>query len=176
MRCCSLKAGLLLMLICGWALADEASDRVAIRHTIAQLNQPPWPAALFTADSEAATAIDEMSKGKRLKYRLRALPLDGPVARAAVTISHEPWGEVSFPGLAPMPAVEVVNPTIESSGAIQFAGNDVALADGVWTYRDDPNSAAAPPLQVTPLLFVMKRDGAVWKIAAVRVLATRARP
>jgi hypothetical protein len=64
-----------------------------------------------------------------------------------------------------MPGAEIVNPRIESN-SILFIADGVALAAGTWTYRDGANSVT------TPLLFLMKRDGAVWKIAAVRALAT----
>lgn len=77
-----------------------------------------------------------------------------------LVISHEPWGEatINFPG------VEIVNPRIESR-TVRFITPDVALADGVCTYRDFNGHA-----ETTPLLFVMKKEGERWKIASIRLL------
>jgi hypothetical protein len=66
-----------------------------------------------------------------------------------------------------MPAMEIVNPRIESR-AIRFVTPDVALTDGVCTYRDGNGIAPA-----TALLLVLKKEGGQWKIASIRLLASR---
>ncbi len=92
-----------------------------------------------------------------------------------VTISHDPWGEatINFPGMPPLPPAGFypwinlwIYPRIVS-GAIRFITPDVALAEGAWIYQD---GAAT---QTIPLLFVMKKEGDNWKIASLRVLASR---
>ena len=89
-------------------------------------------------------------------------PTDQPV----VTISKEPWGEVTidFPATLSLPPMNIVAPRIVS-GAIRFITPDVALAEGDWIYDD------GVVMRSVPLLFVMKREGEDWKIASLRVLA-----
>ena len=84
-----------------------------------------------------------------------------------MTISHEPWGEatINFASMGGMPRMEMLNPRIVGSN-IRFITLDVALADGAFTYED--GRAAA---QTTPILFVMKKQGADWKIVSIRILA-----
>jgi len=78
----------------------------------------------------------------------------GPAAgdRPTVTISHQPWGEA----------------TIQLSGhpSITFITPEVALAEGACAYEGQQGKQ-----ETMPLLFVMKKDGDDWKIAAIRVLA-----
>ena len=153
-----------------YASADEAADRVAIGHVIAKLNQLPHRTALFAKDAEGASELEGLWKDKRISsFRISKPPADRPT----VTISHEPWGEatINLPGMASImmshsPA-ELLNPRIESRN-IRFITPDVALADGAWTYKED-----ASTMQSKPLLFVMKREGADWKIASLRVLTAR---
>jgi len=79
-----------------------------------------------------------------------------------VTISLEPMGEASIH----LPdTLEILNPRI-ACGTLRFITPEVALADASWTYQGE--GAAT---QTVPLLFVMKKEGADWKIAALRILA-----
>jgi len=128
------------------AFADAAADRIAIGQTTAGLNEQPRPAALFTADSDAPAEL----------ARLLKAPADPPT----VTISHEPFGEatINFPA---------VTPPRFSVRAIRFVTPDVALADGGGAYSDT---------QTVPVLFIMKREDGVWKIASLRRLAAVAPP
>jgi hypothetical protein len=139
-----MKALLCLPLLFSAAWAEEASDREAVARVIARVNEVPLPASIFTADSDAAPALERLRK-----------PPDHPT----VIISHEPWGEatIQFPGR------ELRNPRIITR-AVRFLTPDVALADAACVYDD-----AAP--HTRPLLFVMKREGGSWKIASVRLLA-----
>ena len=157
----------LTLFFAAYASADEAADRVAIGHVIAKLNVLPQRAALFTDDADGASELEGLRKDKRISsFRISTPPADRPT----VTISHEPWGEatINLPGMASImmsnSTVEVLNPRIESIN-IRFIAPDVALADAVWTYKEDASTT-----QSKPLLFVMKREGADWKIASLRVL------
>ena len=143
-----------LTLLCAAVSAEEVSDRSAIVRTIAALNILPQPSGIFTAGTDAGLVIDELSKGRRIAV--------GPT----LTISHEPWGEatLNIPGMGTISAAEIRNPRIES-GNIRFIAADVALVDGTWTLGDSAGDESAP------LLFVMKKEDTVWKIAAVIVKA-----
>lgn len=95
-----LKALLCLqaLVVCS-ALADEATDRLAITRAIIAGN--------FTADAAAEPGT-------------RAILYPPPVS-PIVTISHEPWGEATFT-LPPTPPALVVR-------SIRLLTPDVALAD-----------------------------------------------
>jgi|HubBroStandDraft_1064217.scaffolds.fasta_scaffold162370_3 hypothetical protein len=64
-----------------------------------------------------------------------------------------------------LPRVVIVNPRI-ANGTVRFVTPDVATVEGSYTRRDGDS------VQTTPLLFLMKRDGDVWRIASVRLLAS----
>ncbi|HTS27298.1 MAG TPA: hypothetical protein VMH81_15580 [Bryobacteraceae bacterium] len=145
---------LVLFSVCSWA--DEAADRTAIGNVIAALNRLPQHNETFTTDADGTDLLEQMWKDKHLAYRMRPSPSD----QATVVISHEPWGEamINFPG------VELVNPRI-ASRAIRFITADVALADAACTYKGEGGN-----LQMTPLLFVMKKEEDRWKVASIRLL------
>jgi hypothetical protein len=140
--------------------ADEATDRAAIARTIAALNQVPQPPGLFTDD--AISELDRLPEMSAVQFQPNATVTItvGP----GLVISHEPWGEaqIYMPGL---PRAVMVNPRI-ASGIVRFVTPDVAMVEGTYTRRDGDS------VQTTPLLFLMKRDGEVWKIASVRLLAS----
>lgn len=154
----------LSLLTASYAWADEAADRMAVDRTIAALNEVPQRAPVFTAD--AYSELDHLPDVQPQAFRIA-----GPARTDSgmVTISHEPWGEaaLNFPGTASLPTLEILNPRI-ASGATRFVTPDVAVTDGVWTYKDNAGAT-----QTIPLLFVMKREGNNWKIASLRVLAPR---
>ena len=145
---------LLLFAFCGWA--DEAADRTAIARSIAALNELPQRPGLFTADSDAPAALEELRRGERVAYR----PLPSS-AHPTVTISHEPWGEATIN--FPKTGMEILNPKIVSF-TIRLITTDVALVDGACTYTDGID------FQTSPLLFVMKKSGDDWTVASLRVL------
>lgn len=160
---CSVNRFLCLSLLfarCVWA--DESADGAVIHRNIALLNQFPFRSSLFTADSDSRDMPGRLWKGRWLSYRT---PSPG---QPTVMISHEPWGEATiyFPGVFPLAVVQVVNPRIQS-GPIRFVTGEVALVDGNCTYKDGNDV-----VQITPLLFVMKKEGADWKIASIRALAS----
>jgi hypothetical protein len=68
-----------------------------------------------------------------------------------VAISHEPWGEAD---------IKMQTPTILGR-TTRFITSNVALVDGTCSYSEGT---------AIPLLFVMKKEGDVWKIASLRVL------
>jgi hypothetical protein len=101
---------------------DEAADRAQIASVIAALNQTPLNQApelarLFTADSDGASALAEIS---------RLTPV--------VTISHEPWGEATW-GFAGA-RLRITNL------AIRFITPEVALADGTASRPDGKDSTS----------------------------------
>jgi hypothetical protein len=81
---------------------------------------------------------------------------------ARVNISHEPWGEATI-DIQPNLRHEVSNPKV-TIGTIRFITSDVAITDGAFTYLDGV-------AQITPLLFVIKRQADGWRIASVRLLS-----
>jgi hypothetical protein len=138
------------LLLTACACADEPADRAAIRRTIAVLNRLPRDVPAVAESPTAAAEIDALL--------LSAPSLRDP-GRLTVIISHEPWGEATF-GPAPPEFNWIL------SGAIRFIAPKVALVDGDWTRQDGTSLHQ-------PVLFVMKKAGDVWKIAAARVLAPR---
>lgn len=69
-------------------------------------------------------------------------------------IVHEPWGEAN---------IKMQTPTILGR-TTRFITSNLALVDGTCSYAE-----GGTPI---PLLFVMKKEGDVWKIASLRVLET----
>jgi hypothetical protein len=159
------------------ALADEAVGRAAIHRTIAALNRPSQRERLFTEDADAASELARLPKARPVA--LPGSPDNAPRSpgpdHPSVTISHDPWGEASinFPGMPPLPPADfypwinlLINPRIVG-GAIRFITPDVALVEGGWIQQDSAGT------QTIPLFFVMKKEGDNWKIASLRVLASR---
>jgi hypothetical protein len=143
--------------------ADEAADREAISRTIAALNQVPQPAGLFTDD--AVSDLGRLPGVNQAQFQSQRGVMVATAGGVTVVISHEPWGEAQIcPCVFPQPLV-IVNPQF-ASRAIRFITPDVAMVEGSYTRRD------GDVVQTTPLLFLMKRDGDVWKIASVRLLAS----
>jgi hypothetical protein len=147
------------LLLAAAAFADETADRAAIDRAVAALNRIPSPQSIYTADASISPDLDRLWEGKRPSYRV----LNGTMARPTVTISHEPWGEASigFPGIR---TVDLTNPRI-LGGPIRFVMPDVATVDAESVYE------AEGKLQRRPLFIVVKKEGADWKIDAVRVIA-----
>jgi hypothetical protein len=150
------------LVFASYASAEEAAGRSAIARTIEALNEstndPSQLAALFTADGNAASQL-ALLRRTYPPFRIVGPP-DGSVSVATLTISKEPWGEarLNFPDPEPRTA----------SRSITFVTPDVVLAEGAFTYLDADGAT-----QNAPLLFVMKREGADWKIASLQVLAPR---
>jgi hypothetical protein len=138
----SVKTILCLSLICAVGLwADDAQDRVAIDKSIAALNDPVLRAGVLTADADSDADFN----------RLLDLHRRGGLSLGAVIGMNEPWTELTVPRLV--------------SGSIRFIAPDVAIVDGASTIRGAVTLAPR-----VPLLFVMKKDGGVWRISAIRVL------
>jgi len=151
----------LWLLSATYVMAEEPADRTAIERTIAGLNELPRRATLFTDEANASAELARLPKvPRRLKPH-------GDPPKPTVTISHEPWGEatIDFPAMA-NPTMDIVNPRI-AGGPVTFITPESALVDGTWTYND------GSMLQTIPMFFVMKKEGADWKIASLRVVAPR---
>ena len=144
------------LLFASFAWADEVTDRDAIRTVIATLNDSP-----SAANSDAPFELARLRQLHPNEFRVIAPSDDSWVqtSEPVLVVSKQPWGEarIDFPTV-PM----------RVNHAITFVEPDVALAEGAYTYRD-----TSATLQTVPLLFVMKREGDGWKIAALRVLAAR---
>jgi hypothetical protein len=128
-------------------------DRLAIGRAIVSLNDP------LQRDNVFAEAGDAPAQYAGLRRSIPALTFRilGPGERLgapAVRISHEPWGEA-----------EITLPPA-SRPVIVFIGLDVALAEGACAYEEADGATRAKRL-----LFVMKRERGVWKVASLRVLA-----
>jgi hypothetical protein len=165
----SVKAicGLALLLV-PYALADESADRLAIDHTIAGLNELPQRMELFAAGAEISNleGLRKLTPGPTFRtLRQSSDPGTIRIDQPTITISHEPWGEamINFPEMTAFP-VEILNPRIVRR-TIRFITPDVALAEGTWTYEGSGSTLRKP------LLFVMKKEGATWRIASLHLLA-----
>jgi hypothetical protein len=139
--------------------AEEAVDRAAIGQTISSLNRPAALALLFTGDSDARPEFQRLLSGKKVTYAVGRT-----TGTPRVEISREPWGEAQI--VLPAPVAEFSNPRFVS-GAVRFVSEDVALVEASLVERKGEERES------TPLLFVMKREGDVWRIASMRVLAAR---
>ena len=154
------------------AYADDAAfdDRLAIDRAMAGLNLSPAPEGLFTDD--ATSDLGRLPEVKSPAFRILKTSVDLGAAptlgRPVLVISKEPWGEAQllFPGDPRLVSTELTNPRI-TGGKIRFVTSDVALVEGSWTYQEVGSS------QTIPLLFVMTKEGERWKIASVRLLASR---
>ena len=143
-----MKSIIALVLFTGavWA-ADEAADRAAIENTIRVFSIAPSRAGLYTSDFDH----DEL-----VRFGKSPAPADGSIPIAidgvpgTLTISKEPMGEADwFPeGMHGMIAVK----------RIRFITPEVAIVDAV---------------EKGPVLIVMKKVGADWKIASLRRLAEK---
>ena len=141
-----MKAILFLPLFLAIALqADEAQDRAAIDKMIAALNDPAKRANLFMKDADSAINFDRL-------IDLHRLPAPSP---GVVIGMNETWTQLTAPRVV--------------SERIRFVTQDVATVDGASTI-----DGAITLARRVPLLFVLKKVGAEWRISAVRVLAGEA--
>ena len=122
--------------------ADEAGDRADIDRVIAALNDPGQRAGLFSKDADIGVDFDRL-----VNLHRRAASCSGNVIGR-----NEPWTKLTVPRVV--------------SGDIRFVTPDVAIVDGASVVE-----GAATLSRRAPLLFVMRREGAEWRVAAVRVLA-----
>jgi hypothetical protein len=121
--------------------ADEARDRAAIEKVIAAINDPVQRAALFTRDATSDVDFDRLIDLHRPDRFTPYRPIG----------VNETWTELTAPHVV--------------SGAIRFITADVATVDAASTI-----AGAVTLAPRVPLLFVMKRESAKWKISVVRVL------
>jgi hypothetical protein len=124
------------LLIVSGALADEAQDRAAIDQVIGLLNDPVQRGRLWTDDADSTVDFDHLLDLHRSRR---------PVTDLTIGMD-ETWTELTVPRVV--------------SGPIRFVTPTVAIVDGASTIR-----GAVTLAQRVPLLFVMKKDGAEWKVA-----------
>ena len=137
---------------------EESGDREAVRRAIEGLNERNWRAAVITSDPTAIAQFERLLRGRTLSYRIR--PETGrPVL---VARPHGLAGRTSVTLRAP--SIELSNPRVVV-GAVRFVSEDVATADASLVEQSGTVKRS------TPLLFVMKKDAGVWKIAELKLLA-----
>jgi hypothetical protein len=151
----------IILASCAWA--DETSDRASIERVISVLGTTQQSPGVFTADFENFRELNRL--GLRIEFTVPTV--SGPT----VVISDEPWGEATlvFPGVILLPGN--LGGVVRSSShlvirSVRFVTPDVAVLD----VTSEPNSLSNVRPGI-PALFVMKRDGADWKIASVRLLS-----
>jgi hypothetical protein len=143
-----MKALLFLPLLFALGLqADEAQDRVAITKVIDALNDPAQRAGLFTKDVDSTVDFERL-------VGLHRASASGP---GIMIGTNETWTRLTVPSVV--------------SVSIRFVTPNVALVDGASTV-----DGAVTLARRVPLLFVLRREAAQWKISAVRVLAPEATP
>lgn len=125
--------------------ADEAQERAAIDKVIAALNDPVRRAGLLAGDVDSGVDFD----------RLVDLHRKNSPSPGVVIGMNEPWVELTAPRVV--------------SGRIRFITADIAIVDGASTIREAVTLAPR-----VPLLFLMKKAGAEWRIVTVRVLTAHA--
>ena len=141
-------------------LADERADRDAVQRAITSLNERNWRAATITSDPTALREFQKLLAGKNPVYRIRP----GVGRPVTVQSQHGMFGRA--PVRVQAPVFELQNPRVVA-GAVTFVSDDVATADASLVEWSGTNRRA------TPLKFVVRRDGGVWKIAELRVVAER---
>jgi hypothetical protein len=159
--------------------ADEAADRAAIEKVISTLNSAPGSPGLFTDDFGDGAVLTSLGV-----YRdsPRDSPRDGPavtipvaapesgqptihvsVGEISMCVSHDPMGE-----LGPCGGMDRSGSAPASRFIIQslrLITPEVALVDAVH------NREFAGLSRRSPVLLVLRREGGVWKIASLRVMA-----
>ena len=155
------------LFICS-TFADDIGDRNAIDRAIAALNHIPRNPNLIT--EEAALELNRLPKVTPELGVFRPQPdKSTPSDRPRVVISHEPWGEATIEfssGPGPV-TLELLNPRIRNQ-ATHFITSDVAVADGIWSFKRDSATT-----QTVPMLFVLRKAGDEWRIEVIRLLAPR---
>jgi hypothetical protein len=153
-----------------WA-ADEAADRAAIEKVIATLNSSPGSPGLFTEDfSDYGVLISLGVYRDSPSVTIPVMAPDGgrPTIHVAVgaismCVSHEPMGELGPCGEIDRSASAPASRFVIQS--VRLITPDVALVDAV-------NSRESAGLsQRSPVLLVLRREGDLWKIASLRVIA-----
>lgn len=148
------------------ALADEAGEKLAVMRTILELNELPVRQSIFTADASIDPEFNRLWNGRPIRSREIDRLEDRAAARPTIQISHEPWGEAII--VLPWVRFEVVNPRIVAE-AVRFATGDVAMVDGASIY-DGANGR-----ERRQLFLVLRKSGADWKIATIRVVDAKPR-
>jgi hypothetical protein len=123
-----------------------------IERTITSLNDPARRASAFAENGDGPSRYEELKSAIPVKTFRILGPMES--ASPVLTISHEPWGEVQLQFPAP-----------RRYGTL-FIGSDLALSESSCMYQY-PGELA----RTIPILFVLKREGAKWKIASLRILA-----
>jgi hypothetical protein len=126
-----------------WA-ADEAADRAAIENTVRAFNRMATRAGLFT---------DDFNREELAGFSMApaadptTIPVAGNGVSGEILISKEPMGEAIW-----LPKRGLI------VGKIRFLTPEVAMVDAVGN---------------GPVLMVLKKVGADWKIASLRRLAEK---
>jgi hypothetical protein len=144
----SMRMILCFHLFCAVGLwADEAGDRAVINKVIAAVNDPAQRPGLFTKGVDSDVDFD----------RLVDLHTECPSSSGAMRGTQrafsigmdETWRVLTVPRVV--------------IGSVRFMKRDAAIVDGASTIR-----GATTLAESVPLLFVLKKKGAEWRISAVR--------
>jgi hypothetical protein len=130
-------------------LADEAQDRAVIQKVIAALNDPAHRSEMFTKDADSDVDFD------RLVDLHSAHLCPDPILGGAIVGLNEPWTQMTTPHVV--------------TSRIRFITGDVAIVDGSSTIE-----GAVTLSRSVPLLFVLKKEGPVWRISAVSAVRSEA--
>lgn len=127
-------------------------DRIVIDRAIDSLNDPSRLSNAFAQEGDGPVRYGEL----RASTPAKGFRILGPISSGVPTvkISHEPMGEADIR----LP---------DGRSGIVFIGADVALSEGACTYENADGSTRRKPL-----LFVLKKEADVWKIASLRILAS----
>jgi hypothetical protein len=151
-----------------WA-ADEAADRAAIEKVIATLNSSPGSPGLFTEDFSDDGVL--ISLGIYRDSPSVTIPVRAPdgghstihLDAISMCVSREPMGELGPCGEMDRSAAAPASRFVIQS--VRLITPDVALVDAV------NNREFAGLSRRSPVLLVLRREGDLWKIASLRVMA-----
>jgi len=151
----------ILMASSAWA-ADEAGDRAAIEKVISTLNSAPGSPGLFTEDFSDGAVLTSLGVFRSAAIRQDAILLGVPCQ------APEVWPELGCPSQTRSGGQLTVGLPAPTSHfviqSIRLLTPDVALVDAV----NERGRAGA--LGHTPVLLVLRKDGAVWRIASLRAM------
>lgn len=122
--------------------ADEAKDRMAINRIIEAINDPVQRPTLFTKDADSMVNFDRLIDLHLMSSR--------SVGVGGVGID-ETWRVLTAPRVV--------------TGTIRFITPEVAIVNSASQIR-----GAVTLAETVPILLVLKKEQAVWRICAVRTV------
>jgi hypothetical protein len=136
--------------------ADERTDRDAIQQAIGALNEREWRAATITSDPKALAEFQRLLSRKNLQWQIR------PGVGRPVTAGAQHGMFSRTPAKTKAPTIELANPRVVP-GAVELVSDELATAHASLVER------RGKVRESTDLLFTMKKEAGVWKIAELKV-------